>query len=238
MTNTKVTSVRLDANLLEKASAFGLNVSKVCEAALKNELNKLILHEGVVVPKGIVGVSRNTRILMANEKYRNITRVHVGDKVVSNNPFTDKLEEANVIDVGPLTEEKAFLTYLTIENATGTVIKVLPDTMIFCWKDVFSDADWVPARNISRGFSAVSVSKKRASGASGIISVKEVHTPDVFYRLEIYPYNNFFANSNQIRKLHYVNDYMPSVWTFPVKGYMGQIGSLLEHKKIHSKDVY
>ena len=41
MAETKVTSIRLPADLLEKARDLGLNVSKVCENCLRKAVNKL-----------------------------------------------------------------------------------------------------------------------------------------------------------------------------------------------------
>lgn len=236
MVKTKITSIRLDADLLEKASAFGLNVSRVCEVALQNEINRLILKKTDIVPKGTVGISKNSRIIVAEEKFKDITKVEVGDRVLSYNISTNGLEYSNVIDVGPLTSEKAFTTSKTIENAIGTKIEVLPYTKIFCWKRSVSDADWIPAKEIDSGLLAKTVSHKKASGSVHIVKVEENHVRDIFYRLEAYPNNNFFANSNPRRMLHYSQDYMPSVWAFPVKGYLGKIGILLEQGSIHPKE--
>lgn len=234
MVKTKVTSIRLNSDLLEKVSAFGLNVSRVCEFALQNEINKLILNENVV-PKGTVGISKNSRIIMANKKFKNIKRIKVGDKVLSHNILTDRFEDANVIDVGPLTPEKTFTTSITIVNTAGTEIEVLPGTKIFCRPETFSEVDWIPAKDIRHGFLVSTASPKSSIGGSRIVNVNENHIHDFFFRLEVYPNNCFFANSNIRRKLHYMNDYMSSVWTFPVKGYLGQIGILLEQDIIHPK---
>jgi len=106
---------------------------------------------------------------------------------------------------------------------------------IFCWSKSFWNADWISAKDVSSGFMVKTVSHKKSSGSTHIMKVKENHAQDIFYRLEVYPNNNFFANSNPRRKLHYINDYMPSVWAFPVKGYLGQIGILLEQVNIRAK---
>lgn len=230
-----MTSIRLSADLLEKASAFGLNVSKICEAALQNEVNKLILNESIIVPKGIFGISKNSRIIMSSGEVKNIRKIKVRDKVLSYNLSTDRLEDANVLDVGPLTSENAFATSITIENAIGTKIELLPDTKIFCWPKNFSEANWISAKDIRPNFSVRTTSHKRSSGSTLIVKVKKNHVKDVFYRLEVYPNNSFFANSNPRRKFHYINDYMPSVWGFPIKGYLGQIGTLLEQSSIRGK---
>ena len=41
MVETKVTSIRLPKDLLEKAQDLGLNVSKVCENCLRKAVSKL-----------------------------------------------------------------------------------------------------------------------------------------------------------------------------------------------------
>jgi len=41
MEETKVTSIRLPRELLEKAQDLGLNISKVCENCLRKAVNKL-----------------------------------------------------------------------------------------------------------------------------------------------------------------------------------------------------
>ena len=41
MTETRVTSIRLPADLLEMARDLGVNVSKVCENCLRRAVNKL-----------------------------------------------------------------------------------------------------------------------------------------------------------------------------------------------------
>jgi len=232
MHRTKVTSIRLDAGLLEKATAFGLNISKVCETALENEVSKAILNESIVIPEGIVGLIKGSRIIMAERKFKEIEKVRAGDRVLSRNESTDRLEETNVIDVGPLTSEKAFAAFVTIENAGGTQIELLPDTKIFCWRNSFSDACWLPAKDIRPSFLVSTVSHKGSPGSTYITKVKENHIHSIFYRLELYPSNNFFANSNPRRKLHYVDDYMSSIWTFPIKGRLGQISSLLERSNM------
>jgi hypothetical protein len=233
MSERRVTSIRLNADLLERASAYGFNLSRLCEAALQNELNKRLMDEGMIPSKGAVGISRNSRIVMNGQKFKNIERLNVGDKVVSFNLSSNRFEEANVIDVGPLTLNEAFATVITIENSGGTKIDVLPDTQIYCWMPhkSSSSADWISASDIQEGYYISTRSHKSASfGSTTISKVKKTHVRDVFYRLEVYPNNNFYANSNVRRMTHFVNDYMPSVWAFPIKGYPGQIGALFEHR--------
>jgi hypothetical protein len=225
MSKTKVTSIRLDADLLEKASAFGLNISKICEVSVRNELRKSILREDTVIPEGIRGLGKGSRIIMSNMKFKDIRKIRVGDRVLSVDFFTGKSEEANVLDVGVLTSREAFATSITIKAATGPVIELLPETLLCCWRNGSSGPEWIAAKNIRVGF-VVSLRSCKSSGGSTLVeNVEENHVRDVFYRLEVYPNNNFFANSSTIRRTHYVNDYMSAVWAFPVKGYLGQIKS-------------
>jgi len=232
MRKTKVTSIRLDADLLEKATAFGLNISRVCEASIQNEINKQLLDENIIVPRGINGISKNSRVIMDGRKFKSIKKIKAGEKVLSQDVFSNKLETANVIDVGPLTSDEAVMRRITIKNSSGTMIQALPDTPIFCWTSSLSQANWIAAKDVKQGFLAKSVSCKSSGGSTHIMKVEKEYVQDVFYRLEVYPNNNFFANSNVRRKLHYIDDLMPSVWTFPVKGYLGQIGTLLEQNRI------
>lgn len=225
---SKVTSIRLDAELLDKATAFGLNISKFCAFALKKELNKLVLNLGIVSEE-TMGISKHSRVIMAGEKFKAITKIKVGDRVLSYNQLTNRIEEANVIDVGPLTPENAFVAPTTIENSGGTKIQVLPGTKIFCRQGNLSNDDWFPAREIRSGFLAPTIShKSHFLGSTGINKVSKGYVRDNFFRLEVYPNNSFFANSNRRRKAHYIEDYGVSVWAFLIKGYLGQIGYLLE----------
>ncbi len=232
MTKTKVTSIRLDEDILEKASAFNINISRLCEYALRREVSKRLLNIGVL-PGGTVGISRKSRVIMANKKFKDVPRITAGERVISYNPVTNEVEEANVIDVGPLTPEDTFTTTLTIEDNIGTMIELLPDTRVFCWKDYLSDAKWVQARDIKAGYSVTTASHKSYGGGSTIIErIRKNHKRDVLFRLEVYPNNSFFANSNPRRKRHYLGDYPASVWAFPIKGYLGQIGIMLEESQI------
>lgn len=225
---TKVTSIRINADLLDKATAFGINISKFCEVALSKELNRLTLNLGIV-PEGTMGISKHSRIIMAGEKFKNITKIRVGDRVLSYNELTGRVEEANVIDVGLLTQEDAFVTPITIENNGGTKIQILPGTKIFCRQRNLSNNDWLTARDIQRDFLIPMISHKSHFFGSTLIGrVSKEYARGSFFRLEVYPNNSFFANSNLRRKTHYIEDYGASVWAFLVKGYLGQIGCLLE----------
>jgi len=232
LNKTRVTSIRLDLDLLEKAAAFGINVSRFCEYTLRREVNRRLLDLGVV-PVGTAGISRKSRIIMADERFKEISKIKVGEGVISYNPATDRVEDANVIDVGPLTSEDTFATTITIENGAGTGIEVLPDTRIFCWQDSYSKADWLPAKDIRAGyFVTVASHKSYAGGSTRIERTVKNHVRDIFLKLEVYPNNSFFANSNPRRKMRYFEDYPASVWAFPIKGYLGKIGVMLEESQI------
>lgn len=223
-----MTSIRLDADLLEKAAAFNINLSRLCEYTLRREVNERILDLSVV-PVGVTGISRKSRVIMTNKKFKDVTKIKAGERVMSYNPTARRVEEANIIDVGPLTPEGAFVTTTIIEDNIGTRIEVLPDTKIFCWKDSFGESDWYPAKNIQAGYHVSTASPKSfAGGSTRIQKVRKNHVRDVLFKLEVYPNNSFFANSNPRRKTHYLEDYLPSVWAFPLKGYLGQIGRLLQ----------
>jgi len=61
-----------------------------------------------VIPPGIPGLSKNTRILMAETgKFERIDRLKAGDKVVSYDSMTEQCEDANVIDVKSASVVKA-----------------------------------------------------------------------------------------------------------------------------------
>jgi len=68
-------------------------------------------------------------------------------------------------------------------------------------------------------------------GSTTIVEVtKKFAKNSLFYKLEVYPNNSFFANSNIERKLSL--PIIGAAWGFPIKGYLGQIGSLLEKSGI------
>lgn len=104
---------------------YGVNISRVSERAIRYEIQNLELRKNPVIQKGIVGLGKNTRILMAEkEKFEKIDRLKAGDKVLSFNSFTRRCEEANVIDISPLTKEKAFAKYIIL-NSYGIKIELL-----------------------------------------------------------------------------------------------------------------
>jgi len=68
-------------------------------------------------------------------------------------------------------------------------------------------------------------------GSTTIVEAAQRFTSDsLFYKLEVYPNNSFFANSNTEGKLSFPS--VEAAWGFPIKGYLGQIGSLLEKSGI------
>lgn len=229
-----VTSIRLDEELVQKASALGLNVSKISEEALRHAVIKLQPCAVSVIPQGISGVREVARVLMADTgKFKKINHLRAGDKVVSFDPQIGSCEEANVIDVGPLTSRKTFVKFVKIVNNCDSEIELLPDTRLRCWQSSSSNADWFRAKDIRPGYSVSLQSgpyrKGGFIGSTRIVAVDEKFAETTFYKLEVYPNNSFFANSNRVRKLHYASDALGAAWGFPIKGYLGQIGALLEN---------
>ena len=81
------------------ASALGLNVSKITSETLKRAVMNLQPSKINLIPLGIAGLSKSTRILMAETgKFERIDRLKAGDKVVSYDIITGQCEDANVID--------------------------------------------------------------------------------------------------------------------------------------------
>lgn len=229
-----VTSVRLDEELVQKASVLGLNISKISGEALRRAVINLQPSAVNVIPQGISGVRETARVLMADTgKFEKINRLRAGDKVVSFNSQIGSCEEANVIDVGPLTTRKTFVKFIKIVNNCRSEIELLPDTRIRCWQNLSSDADWVRAKDIRPRYRVSLQSgpyrKGSLAGSTQIVSVDEKFAETTFYKLEVYPNNSFFANSNMVRKLHYASDALGAAWGFPIKGYLGQIGAFLEN---------
>jgi len=189
-----------------------------------------------VIPPGIAGLSKNTRILMAETgKFERIDRLKAGDKVVSYDSMNEQCEDANVIDVGPLTSIKTLVSFLAITDNIGTTIGLLPDTKIHCSRSWNSEREWIRAMDVRPDYYISRQSgpyrKGRPSGSTVIVEAEQRFAPDsVFYKLEVYPNNSFFANSNIQRKLSFPS--VEAAWGFPIKGYLGQIGSLLEKSGI------
>lgn len=227
-----VTSVRLDEDIVQMASALGLNISRISSEALKRAIIDQQSGETNVIPRGIAGVRENTRVLMAETgKFKKICELKAGDKVVSYNSLIDKCENANVIDVGPLTSSKSLTSFLILINKMGTKIEILPDTKIYCWRDSYSDADWIRAVDVKQEYHiSVQSGPYRRGGLTSttVVQAKKTVSDSLFYKLEVYPNNSFFANSNIVRKLHPISNGLPAAWGFPIKGYLGQIGVLLE----------
>lgn len=227
-----VSSIRLDEDLVQMASALGLNISRISSEALKRAVMNLQSSVTNVIPQGIAGVRENTRVLMADTgKFKKINQLKAGDKVVSYNSLIERCEDANVIDVGPLTSSKSSVSFLILINKMGTKIEVLPDTKIYCWRDSYSDADWIRAMDVKPGYNiSVQSGPYRRGGLTSttVVQAKKAFSDSLFYKLEVYPNNSFFANSNVVRKLHPLSDGLSAAWGFPIKGYLGQIGVLLE----------
>lgn len=228
MVKTQVTSIRINSELIEKANAFGLNVSKLTEEAITREINKMMLKHNIIPQDLQLGLSKKSRVLLDNDRFKDISKLKIGDKVVSYNEIQNKLEPANVIDVGPLTDDKAFAMQVKISTNTKVDLEVLKHTPVFCSKGNLSTSDWVKATDIIAGFSINNVSRVKAQGFCKILNVLSEPKKDDFYKLEVYPNNTFIANSNPLRKTRYLEDYPASVWGLPVKGYPGEIGLLLE----------
>lgn len=229
-----VTSIRLDEELIQKASAFGLNISKVSEKALRHAIIGLQPRAINVIPQGISGVRETARVLMADTgKFKRIKDLRAGDKVVCFDSQIGSCDEANVIDVGPLTSRKTFVKFIRIVDNCGSEIELLPDTKLRCWQGSSSNVDWIKAKDVRSGYSVSLQSgyyrKGGLMGSTGIVAVEEKISETIFYKLEVYPSNCFFANSNRVRKLHYASDALGAAWGFPIKGYLGQIGALLEN---------
>ena len=70
MSETKVTSIRLPADLLEKARNLGLNISKVCENCLRAAVRRL---EGYTVQTQFNGGFPVTPVLQKAQNPRNPT---------------------------------------------------------------------------------------------------------------------------------------------------------------------
>jgi hypothetical protein len=230
---TTVTSVRLDERLLRQAIALGLNISKVTEGALKAAVRDLQPRAVGIVPGDAPGIGSSIRVLMMDDgKFKPITKIRVGEAVVSYNESTRRCEQAHVIDVGPLTDEEAISVCYRISDNIGTRVDVLPATSVFCRVRFGDDAKWTPAEEVRPGHLIMNVSGScRRFGPSGTTSIGRVQKENVketFFKLEVYPNNSFFGNSNSVRKLHLVEDMLPAAWGMPLKGYPGQIGRLLE----------
>lgn len=243
-----VSSIRLDEDLIQTASVLGLNISKISAEALERAILNKLPSVTDVIPQGIMGVRDNTRVLMTDTgKFKKIAQLKAGDKVVSYNSTTERCEDANVIDVGPLTSSKSWASFWTIIDNIGTKIELLPDTKIYCWRESFSDADWLRVSDISPGYRIPPQSgyyrKGSLIGHTTIAKAEKITiakaekmfvSDSLFYKLEVYPNNSFFANSNVVRKLHPLSDGLPAAWGFPIKGYLGQIGTLLEYPKLQN----
>jgi len=231
-----VTSIRLDENLVQIASALGLNVSKITSETLKRAIMNLQPSKLNVIPLGIAGLSKNTRILMAETgKFQKADRLKAGDRVVSYDSMTEQCEDANVIDVGALTSIETLVSFFTITDNVGTTIELLPDTKLYCRRDWNSRGEWIRVMDVHPGYHIQSQSgpyrKGMLMGSTSIVEVtKEFPKDSLFYKLEVYPNNSFFANSNIERKLSWPS--IGAAWGFPIKGYLGQIGSILEKSGI------
>jgi hypothetical protein len=170
--------------------------------------------------------------MMDTGKFKPIDQVKIGDVVVSYNESTGKCEEAHVIGVGAITQDETLSSFITIVDNIGTRIEVLPQTKIYCRSGYNSDAEWTKAEDIKDGYLVASISGYyRHSSPAGSTHIKETRknfTNERFFKLEVYPNNTFFANSNKIQKLRFTEDVLGASWGLPIRGYPGQIGRLLE----------
>ena len=134
--------------------ALGLKISRISEEAVRRAVITTLPHAINVIPEGVSGVRDNTRVLMADKgKFEKITRLKAGDRVVSYDGLTGRCEDANVIDVGPLTSERSLVSFLTVVDNIGSKIDLLPDTRIRCWEGSSPNADWTRAKDVHPGCS-------------------------------------------------------------------------------------
>lgn len=224
----RVTSIRLEEELLEKAELLNLNISKIAQSSIKYEVERKTLsylRDGFIVPHNFPGVRNTVRILSFSKnkaKFKKINKLRVGDKIISYNESTKTLDYSYIISKERLNSTPSIGSCYRIFSY-DTYIDVQPTTKIFCWPRLVSESNWYEAQDIQKGYSTFTTSTVARQGSHPIGSVliteiQKDYVEDYYYLIEAYPYNTFIANSVEREILKPIT-IGASFWGFVIQGY-------------------